>query len=204
MLRPVTFLLAAFFWASAARAEAFDYYVLSLSWSPTYCLLHEGDRDQCTKGYGFVLHGLWPQYERGGYPEHCNSTAQLNEAARKLGALTYPSPFLALHEWDAHGRCTDMSALEYFRAADKAFTSVTIPREFEAPEKPLHLSIAALLDAFETANPKIPRTGMLAVCKAGTLSEMRVCLDKDLNPRRCGARTSNTCRGGNVTVTPIR
>ena len=32
----------------------FDFYVLSLSWSPTFCLTHPGN-EQCTgKGYGFV------------------------------------------------------------------------------------------------------------------------------------------------------
>ncbi len=56
-------------WAMAARAEGerapdFDYYVLSLSWSPTWCAL-EGDTrgsPQCDEAadYGWVLHGLWP------------------------------------------------------------------------------------------------------------------------------------------------
>ena len=50
------------------QAGTFDYYLLSLSWSPTYCAdLREGRRDpQCDgRPYAFVLHGLWPQNERG-------------------------------------------------------------------------------------------------------------------------------------------
>jgi ribonuclease T2 len=47
----------------------FDYYVLALSWSPTYCASRAGrrDRQQCGtgRGYAFVVHGLWPQYEKG-------------------------------------------------------------------------------------------------------------------------------------------
>ncbi|MGR3711266.1 MAG: ribonuclease T2 family protein, partial [Alterinioella nitratireducens] len=60
--------------AGAARAEgeragAFDYYVLALSWTPTWCAI-EGDgrgSPQCDpgQGFGFTLHGLWPQYEEG-------------------------------------------------------------------------------------------------------------------------------------------
>src|ERR1700742_1398825 len=99
MLARLALLLGLLFATRAAAAD-FDYYILALSWSPAYCLLHQGDKDQCTKGYGFVLHGLWPQYERGGYPEHCQSGEAINEAARKIGAMTYPSPYLADHEWD--------------------------------------------------------------------------------------------------------
>src|SRR5688500_8715794 len=47
----------------------YDYFVMALSWSPTWCLGHPQDRGQCDgRGYGFILHGLWPQYERGGGP----------------------------------------------------------------------------------------------------------------------------------------
>src|ERR1700684_1900619 len=59
---------------SEGEAGIFDYYVLSLSWAPTYCLTHTADGAECSgKGYGFVLHGLWPQYESGGYPDRCDS-----------------------------------------------------------------------------------------------------------------------------------
>ena len=53
----------------------FDFYVLALSWTPSYCEA-EGDRrsgdEQCQRGrpYSFVVHGLWPQYERG-FPRSC-------------------------------------------------------------------------------------------------------------------------------------
>jgi ribonuclease T2 len=191
-------------WSKGAVASDFDYYLLSLSWSPAYCLLHEGDRDQCTKGYGFVLHGLWPQYERGGFPQTCSNMQTMSEAARKLGAMTYPSPYLAIHEWNEHGHCTDLDALDYFRAADKAFASVTVPQKFETPEKPLRMGLDEILDAFANANPKWPKASMVAVCKGPRLSEIRVCLDKDLNPRHCGTGVSNRCRGGSIWIEPVR
>ena len=55
---------------------AFDFYVLSLSWSPSYCAEAEergsgGRSQQCSgRPFSFVVHGLWPQYESG-YPEYC-------------------------------------------------------------------------------------------------------------------------------------
>ena len=62
----------------AARNEAgrFDYYSMVLSWSPTFCAtVARGSQDQqCNprggRSFSFVLHGLWPQHERG-WPESC-------------------------------------------------------------------------------------------------------------------------------------
>ena len=51
----------------------FDYYVLALSWSPSFCETATGNarRQQCgARPFSFVVHGLWPQYERG-FPESC-------------------------------------------------------------------------------------------------------------------------------------
>lgn len=57
-------------------AGEFDYYVTALSWSPNWCAL-EGDargspQCDCTTEFGWVLHGLWPQYEDG-WPQHCRT-----------------------------------------------------------------------------------------------------------------------------------
>src|SRR5215472_3687214 len=66
----------------AVEPGQFDYYLLTLSWSPTYCLTHVEDRSECSgKGYGFVLHGLWPQFDSGGYPQNCTADSELSPAA---------------------------------------------------------------------------------------------------------------------------
>ena len=73
--------LASFTLAPLALARGplpgqFDYYALSLSWSPTYCGSNAGQNDpqQCGPGraYAFVVHGLWPQYAQG-WPENCRA-----------------------------------------------------------------------------------------------------------------------------------
>ena len=59
---------------SVGEPGEFDYYALALSWSPSYCATNGGrDPNQCGSGrrLGFVLHGLWPQYEKG-YPQSCS------------------------------------------------------------------------------------------------------------------------------------
>src|SRR5260370_2286766 len=56
----------------------FDFYVLSLSWSPSFCEEasergNEGrSQAQCGgRPFSFVVHGLWPQYEHG-FPDYCH------------------------------------------------------------------------------------------------------------------------------------
>src|SRR5262245_38022754 len=109
--------------AVAQRGEpgVFDYYVLSLSWSPTYCA-DSGDRrsdPQCEarreRPYAFVLHGLWPQYERG-WPQECRSAdgswVPGPVADRMLDIM--PSKRLIFYEYRKHGTCSGLSVDAYF------------------------------------------------------------------------------------------
>ena len=109
-------------------AGRFDYYVLSLSWSPQYCADAPGDRDrrQCGSGrrYAFVLHGLWPQNERG-FPQSCAEGGTLPRALVDDMLDVMPSPSLVRHEWATHGTCSGLTADAYFAAARRAFRSAT-------------------------------------------------------------------------------
>src|SRR5690349_19561279 len=79
----------------------FDFYVLALSWSPSYCEAAKErapDRtpqQQCTaRPYHFVIHGLWPQYERG-FPRDCQVPApRLNRNIVSSMLDVMPSPRL--------------------------------------------------------------------------------------------------------------
>ena len=179
--------------ADAASAVRYDYFLLSLSWSPSYCLAHADDRSQCSKGYGFVLHGLWPQNLDGGYPEHCASDAPLTAAAAARGATLFPSPRLMQHEWQAHGTCTGLDALAYFDTADRALAAVKIPAAFEAPRRNQSMDARDIVAAFRAANPAIPDDGLVVACNRAALSEVRVCLSKALEPIACGRGVRGNC-----------
>jgi ribonuclease T2 len=175
-------------------AGEFDYYLLSLSWAPTYCLTHSGDGDECaSKGYGFVLHGLWPQYEGGGYPEQCETDYDLSADASAKGRSLYPSPRLMSHEWQTHGTCSGLSALEYFRTADRSTASVRIPAEFEAPRTDGTLTAGQIIDRFRKSNPSMPDGSMTVACSRANISEIRICLTRDLAPRTCGHGVRTSC-----------
>src|SRR5262245_55986891 len=83
----------------------FDFYVLALSWSPSFCEVSaekgRAPREQCGgRPYSFVVHGLWPQYERG-FPEYCQNPAprlDRNIVSSMLDLM--PAPRLVFHERD--------------------------------------------------------------------------------------------------------
>lgn len=179
---------------SASEAGYFDYYVLSLSWAPTYCLTHSDDGEECSgKGYGFVLHGLWPQYEVGGYPQNCPSQFELSAAARDKGRTIYPSERLMQHEWREHGTCSGLQALAYFEAADRAMAVMKIPAALEAPRDERSLTADQIENLFKRANPEMPQDAITVACSRASFSEVRVCLTRDLLIRTCGRRVRSSC-----------
>lgn len=179
--------------AAPAATAHYDYFLLSLSWSPSYCLMHSDDRAQCSKGYGFVLHGLWPQNSNGGYPENCATDASLSSAAQSRGAGLFPSPRLMQHEWLRHGTCSGLDALAYFDTADRALAAVKIPAAFDAPRTNQSMDARDIVAAFRAVNADIPDNGIVVACNRAELSEVRVCLSKSLQPIECGRGVRNSC-----------
>lgn len=180
--------------AATGTSGVFDYYVMALSWSPTYCEVHPDEEEQCGhKGYGFVLHGLWPQYEDGGGPEHCPTTDDPDRKTVANALAFMPSRALINHEWITHGACTGLDPKAYFDLADHAFAAVHVPPEFNAPQDPLQTSSDRVRAAFRQANAHLDDEMLSLHCSRGELVEVRVCLDKDLEPRACGKRMQSRC-----------
>ena len=181
----------------------FDYYLLSLSWSPAYCVLHPGDGAQCNgQGFGFVLHGLWPQFDAGGYPQSCGGG--ISPEALALGNRIYPSPALVRHEWERHGSCSGLSPTEYFQTADRALAVVKTPAIFETPRADRLLTVRQIRAAFQDANPALPMNAISVNCGRAELSEVRVCLTRDLRPRACGRDVRDSCPSRAVRVRAAR
>jgi ribonuclease T2 len=190
---------------SEAQSGQFDYYLLSLSWAPTYCLTHADDGAECSgKGYGFVVHGLWPQYDTGGYPENCSTQFELSDAAASKGRTLYPSEHLMQHEWQQHGTCSGLDARTYFDTVDRATSVLKIPAAMEAPQTDHSLTAAQIVDLFHSANPQIPDHALTVACSRRGLSEVRVCLTKELSERSCGPGVRTTCAAVAIRVPASR
>ncbi|WP_299778955.1 ribonuclease T2 [uncultured Roseobacter sp.] len=194
--------------AQEHRAGVFDYYVLSLSWSPTWCAL-EGDArgsDQCASrhDHGWILHGLWPQYEHG-YPEYCRTgeRAPSRRMTREMADVMGTSG-LAWHQWKKHGTCSGLSAPDYYALSRAAYARVIRPEVFRKLDKPVRLPASVVEEAFLQSNPDLEAKGITITCKAGHIQEARICLTRDLSPRRCGADVLLDCSSPSALFTPIR
>jgi len=189
---------------------AFDFYVLALSWSPTYCAgVGERRNDgQCTpgRGLGFVVHGLWPQYSRG-FPSNCGAfpRALTGDAMSAAGEIM-PSAGLARHEWKTHGTCSGLDPVAYFKAVKQARQAVTIPEPYLKPASSQRAAPLEIARQFAEANPGL-RTDMMAVtCKRGQIEEVRICFDKNLKGfTSCPTVARQGCRGGDdITIDVAR
>jgi ribonuclease T2 len=180
----------------AARAEAspgdFDFYVLALSWSPTHCASEAGQgRDddlQCRSGraYGFVVHGLWPQFMQG-WPTYCATDAprRVDVTVMEAAMAVSPSQKLVQHQWEKHGTCSGLGQGAYFRAAARAAGSVRMPERFVRPDRPVVTSADAVREEFLRTNPFLEASAVVVTCRRKDIGEVRVCLDKELRPRAC-------------------
>jgi ribonuclease T2 len=189
--------------AAADQPGRFDYYLLSLSWAPQYCASsHHDDGQECARPYAFVVHGLWPQNERG-YPRNCDSRERVSDATIDHMLPLMPSKGLVIHEWHTHGACTGLGADDYFATVERAYKSIRIPDAYQAPDHYLSVSPAQLKHDFVTANPRLRESGMAVECSNHYLREVRICLTRDLQPRDCGADIADDC-DGNAALRPVK
>lgn len=207
-MRPILLpLILGLILALPVRAGDFDYWVLSLSWSPSWCASEGDSADaQCTPGArrGFIVHGLWPQNEVG-WPEYCTNDAP-NPSRRDSAQMAdlMGSASLAFYQWRKHGRCSNLSGREYYATTRKAAQAVTVPAVFSVIDRPLQVSVPVIEDAFIEANPALTRDGITVTCRSGALAEVRICLDRDMRPRDCAPDAARDCRAVRLGLPPLR
>lgn len=171
---------------AAQQAGDFDYYLLALSWSPSWCETTGDARDaeECEPGagHGFVLHGLWPQFETG-WPEWCETSAR-DPVRSEITAMEdiMASEGLARHQWRKHGSCSGLEPEEYYALARRALESIELPQ----PPADGQTTAAELKEAVLALNRKIAPDELVVTCGDGLVREIRVCLGRDLDPRPCG------------------
>ncbi len=188
--------------------EGFDFYVLSLSWSPSYCEAEgdSGNRQQCDMGrpYAFVVHGLWPQFTRG-FPSDCDSSEREVDAEtlRSLYDLM-PSSGLIRHEWRKHGTCSGLSQADYFHVLRLARERVTVPEEFRRLEDYRTLPPGVAEQAFLQSNSGLDQEGIAVTCDKRYLRDVRICMTKDLQFRACPEIDRRGCRLSKVVMPPLR
>ena len=189
-------------------AGRFDYYLLSLSWSPSYCAESAGrDPVQCGPGrrFAFVVHGLWPQFERG-WPSSCKTAyaRDVPQALKQSMLDMMPSPRLVEHEWDEHGVCSGLTPQAYFALTRRVRERVVIPPSFQRLDRTLMITGADVETAFIAANPTLKRDMIVVQCDRTRLREVRVCVTKTGAFRSCGRDVRDRCGPERVAMPPIR
>lgn len=184
----------------------FDFYVLALSWSPTYCLVEDNSRrSQCrAEAHSFIVHGLWPQYERG-YPEYCRNASSHWVPDSIVDSMSdiMPSGGLVGSGWRKHGTCSGLEQADYFDLVREAYEKIEIPKQFLSPETDQSPTPDEIEAEFVDANPGLSSGGIAVTCKNNALSEVRICLTKDIEFRTCQEVNRDGCRASQISVPAV-
>lgn len=166
--------------------HSFDYYMLSLSWSPNFCSSGGADSspDQCRIGrdLGFVVHGLWPQtfetddpYDQ---PRGCAVPfGPPTEPDYAAAAKVFPDAAMLCHEYGKHGTCSGLSPSAYLKVVEKAARGIVVPAAYRRPTRAIRTDTATIAADFTREN-HYPRGAVLASRLGGGGVEVRICLDK--------------------------
>ncbi len=196
-------------------AGQFDYYALVLSWSPTHCASANSPRDdlQCNRRdgrrYNFVLHGLWPQYERG-FPSDCPTRDRPFVPNDVIGQMLdiMPAKGLIIHEYRKHGTCSGLEPAGYFDLARQLFNRIRIPERYINPFEPQFVAPEDMMREMIAANPDL-KPDMMAVACGGPgnrLKEIRICYTRSGQLRSCGRNENQRrmCSARQMYVPPVR
>jgi len=196
--------------AAQDRAGEFDHYLLALSWIPAYCA---GDGDErrdprCDDdtAIGWAVHGLWPQYAGGDWPEYCN-TSERPPSRRETAdeADVFGTSGAAWYQWNKHGRCTGLSARNYYRLVRLAVDQIALPEVFGGISRELSVDPDVIEAAFIEANPALTHDMLVTSCPGGEMVELRICLSRELEPRLCDSGTlQRECRYDSTRLLPLR
>jgi ribonuclease T2 len=196
-------------------AGEFDYYTLVLSWSPTECITSSSryKDTQCArrdgKRYGFLLHGLWPQYAKG-YPERCPVRRRpfVPEVVINSVRDVMPRRGLVIHEYRTHGTCSGLRPAPYYRFARHLFRQIKIPKRYRNPFETQFVSPGQLKRELTALNPWLKPDMIAVACTrhAKQLKGMRICFTKTGQPRSCGRNEAQRklCRAKKIRVPPVR
>lgn len=189
------------------RAGDFDFWLLTLSWSPSWCeaTAHRPDEPQCARPFAFVVHGLWPQFDRG-WPADCPTTRPGPSAADVDATLdVMPSPGLIRHEWRKHGTCSGLDGRSYLNVIRRLYEKIRIPDAFREPREDRMVAVRDVEKAFRAANPGLDADEIAVTCDGRRLREVRICLKKDLSAfTACPEVQRSACRTDRVYVPAVR
>lgn len=170
-------------------------FLLSLSWSPTYCLEQDprGKTPQCQinkpKKYRFIVHGLWPQpiTDTGGkHLNYCRDVSvKLEASIVKNYFYLMPSSGLMLHQWRKHASCGNFTQKIYFKTIENMYEQFKIGNLLHDITATTNYDLKMIIQKITSHIPNITTDNIVIACRNNQLSEVRVCLNNDYTVRKC-------------------
>ncbi|KAL2935867.1 Ribonuclease 2 [Bienertia sinuspersici] len=192
----------------------FDYFVLALQWPGTNCrYTHKCCHNNgCCRRSGvpthFTIHGLWPNYNDGGWPSCCSRSAfDINEISTLRHALDEYWPSLSCgspstchghrgsfwaHEVEMHGTCATSvmkDEYQYFLTVLNIYFKYNVTEVLSkagyVPSNSERYPLGGVITAIGNAFHQTP----LVVCSGSAVKELRLCFYKNFKPRDCATGT---------------
>ena len=165
-------------------------YTLAASWSPEFCRPREGERAhalQCSGrngSFGMILHGLWPDGERG-WPQWCPTKSRPTgvEVSRQL--CVTPSARLVARQWAKHGSCMTRRPQTYYKVSNMLWRSIRWP-DLDGLSRRRNLTAGQIREMFLAANKGWRQDAIgIKLNERGWLQEFRLCYSKRFRPAKC-------------------
>ena len=190
---------------SDTASADFDYFLLTLSWAPDFCVSNSKERSsaECDpkQHMGLVVRGLSPQYDNGKWPQDCATTPPVASSTVKHMMPIMPGKQLIQYEWSKHGTCSGLSVKDYFGAIEKLYNGLQVPDDFQHPSSSSKTSAAEIEKKFAAAN-NAPKGAFRVSCPQNEFSAVEICLSKDLQYQACPS-TLKDCRASQISVRPV-
>jgi len=193
--------------ASTQANSDFDFFYFVRQWPGSFCSEHKCPLFRKPDWYRFTIHGLWPNYNAGGWPEFCDKDKAFDESLiddlvpqMELAWPSYmddsDSENFWAHEWNKHGTCALAelpSEHKYFKTVLKLHWKYDLMAALEdadiTPSDKARYGKAQLEDAIRKAYGV---DALIHCSQDGKLTEIWMCIDKDLKPFDCKASAADT------------
>lgn len=205
--------------ALAAIAVAYDYNLFVVQWKPSQCVRKTS---HCAQGFlsnDFSIHGLWPEYFNGSWPQDCylnhdwpeddirrefRLTDELEVKLNENWSSYKPdSRGFWKHEWDKHGTCYEPNkgSVEFFDLVLKQYDLYDVKKVLaDAGIVPTNGKGYDKVDIQNAFTNRVT-VDCRKISKRIYLDSIFVCLDHDLNVIDCLEEFRGPC-SGNILYPP--
>ncbi|GAB1601466.1 ribonuclease DdI-like isoform X1 [Argonauta hians] len=194
--------------ASVTQTQGYDYYMFSQQWPGSFCHVHDYCLRYVTEKRDlWSIHGLWPSTANSNRLKFCKSNEPFriskvqnmkNELKVYWPSYSSSNEKFWKHEWDKHGRCSNMTEQEYFKKTLQLKKEYKITKALKKsgiiPTNRRKYKVSDIQKALDKAYKA--RVQLICVKSDKTkefyLAEARFCLDLKFRLIHCKKRSS--CR----------